>query len=218
MEQNDSYTLSKQTSDQNIEINILNQTNNSNTYNSIINQSNGSIRTTEVSSESDGFISNIKSSFWFNKKNGILSNNKYDKNNIIDTVKKGSNKDKTIINSKKNKKIPKHEEYKSEYLNKSNSNINAPKLPLNYNTNFKIDNYSHQYEIGTEEFIKIQKNQNFNQNHDFKKISILPNDILSHLYINENFYINKRKKKYNEISLTQRYKHKFLTIVYLSPK
>jgi hypothetical protein len=229
MDQNESYILSKPSSelkDENVDINILNQTNNSNTntYNSIISQSNGSIRTTEVSSESDGLItktkldSKIKKSVWCNKKTTNLNNNIYDKNNIIDTIKKGSKKDKSIIHSIKNKKAPKHEEYKSDYLNKSNSNINAPKLPFNYNTNFKIDNYSHQVEIGTEEFIKISKKNNFNVNSDFKKISIIPNDVLSHLCTKEHFNINKKNKKYNEISVTQRYKHKFLTIVYLSPK
>ena len=229
MEQSESYALSKpplELKDENIDINILNQTNNSNTNtynNSIISQSNGSIRTTEVSSESDGLISKtkldskIKKSVWCNKKISILNNNKYDKNNIIDTIKKGSKKDKSIINSIKNKKAPKHEEYKSDYLNKSNSNINAPKLLFNYNTNFKIDNYSHQDEIGTKEFIKNSKKKNFNVNNDFKKISIIPNEVLSHLCTNENFNINQKKKNYNEISVTQRYKHKLLTIVYLSP-
>ena len=230
MEQSGSYAFSKPSSelkDENIDINILNQTNNSNTntYNNIIiNQSNGSIRTTEVSSESDSLISKtkldskIKKSVWCNKKISILNNNKYDKNNIIDTIKKGSKKDKSIISTIKNKKAPKHEEYKSDYLNKSNSNINAPKLPFNYNTNFKIDNYSRQDEIGTKQFIKISKKNNFNVNSDFKKISIIPNDVLSHLCTNENFNINQKNKNYNEISVTQRYKHKFLTIVYLSPK
>ena len=229
MEQSESYALSKPAldlKDENIDINILNQTQNSNTNtynNNIINQSNGSIRTTEVSSESDSLIKNIldskiKKSVFCNKKTTILNKNIYNKNNIIDTIKKGSKKDKSIINSIKNKKAPKHEEYKSDYLNKSNSNINAPKLPFNYNTNFKIDNYSNQNEIGTEEFIKFSKKKYFNVNNDFKKISIIPNDILSHLCTNENYYTNKTNKNYNEISVTQRYKHKFLTIVYLSPK
>ena len=229
MEQSESYALSKPAldlKDENIDINILNQTQNSNTNtynNNIINQSNGSIRTTEVSSESDSLIKNIldskiKKSVYCNKKTTILNKNIYNKNNIIDTIKKGSKKDKSIINSIKNKKAPKHEEYKSDYLNKSNSNINAPKLPFNYNTNFKIDNYSNQNEIGTEEFIKFSKKKYFNVNNDFKKISIIPNDILSHLCTNENYYTNKTNKNYNEISVTQRYKHKFLTIVYLSPK
>ena len=229
MEQSESYALSKpplELKDENIDINILNQTNNSNTNtynNSIISQSNGSIRTTEVSSESDGLISKtkldskIKKSVLCNKKTNIFNNNIYNKNNIIDTIKKGSKKDKSIINSIKNKKAPKHEEYKSDYLNKSNSNINAPKLPFNYNTNFKIDNYSHQDEIGTKEFIKNSKKNNFNVNNDFKKISIIPNEVLSHLCTNENFNINQKNKNYNEISVTQRYKHKLLTIVYLSP-
>jgi len=162
--------------------------------------------------------SKIKKSVYCNKKTTILNKNIYDKNNIIDIIKKGSKKDKSIINSIKNKKAPKHEEYKSDYLNKSNSNINAPKLPFNYNTNFKIDNFSNQDEIGTEEFIKFSKKKYFNVNNDFKKISIMPNDILSHLCTNENYYTNKKNKNYNEISVTQRYKHKFLTIVYLSPK
>ena len=229
MEQSESYALSKpplELKDENIDINILNQTNNSNTNtynNSIISQSNGSIRTTEVSSESDGLISKtkldskIKKSVLCNKKTNIFNNNIYNKNNIIDTIKKGSKKDKSIINTIKNKKAPKHEEYKSDYLNKSNSNINAPKLPFNYNTNFKIDNYSHQDEIGTKEFIKNSKKNNFNVNNDFKKISIIPNEVLSHLCTNENFNINQKNKNYNEISVTQRYKHKLLTIVYLSP-
>ena len=70
---------------------------------------------------------------------------------------------------------------------------------------------------GQKNLSKIQKKNKFNVNNDFKKISIIPNEVLSHLCTNENFNINQKNKNYNEISITQRYKHKLLTIVYLSP-
>ena len=52
----------------------------------------------------------------------------------------------------------------------------------------------------------------------YKKISIIPSDKLSHLCVNESMFITQKKKNYNEISVTQRNKHKFLTIIYITPK
>lgn len=195
-----------------------------NIYSNNKNQSIGSLKNTEPSSESEDLISkymvdsNLKNCYISNKKNDNFKNNINDKINLNDKNKQESNKNKKNINYKKNKKAPKIEEYKSEYLTKNESNITAPILPMIYNSEFKIDNFTNQDKIGeTKSFKNINKDI-YNIYNEYKKISIIPSDKLSHLCVNESMFITQKKKNYNEISVTQRNKHKFLTIIYLTPK
>ena len=58
----------------------------------------------------------------------------------------------------------------------------------------------------------------YNENKEYKRIQRIQHDKLSHLIINENLYINKNQKNYNKMSVTKRIKHKFLTIIYITPK
>ena len=186
------------------------------------NQSNGSIKTTEYSSESGEVVSKYISD---NLNNNIKINNnkemfKENINNNIrfnNSIQKEISKKPKLLYNKKNNKAPKILEYKSEYLTKDNSNINAPKLPVNYYNDFNLDNCTNQDKIGEEEYIK-KVNNIYNKNKDFKKIANIPYDQFSHLCINNNLYINNNDKNYNKFSVTQRNKHKFLTIVYISPK
>lgn len=197
------------------------------TYSSNKDQSNASIKTTEYSSESGDFISkyiidNIKKhkknklnkdSFKENINNNIPFNNTFNNNKL-----KEKSKNQKDLNTKKGNKAPKCVEYKSEYLSKVNSNINAPKIPINYDYSFDLDNLSNQNRIGEKEYIKNFNNNKYNKNEEFKVINGIPNDKLSHLFINKNIYVNKNNRNYNKLSLTQRIKHKCLTIIYVSPK
>lgn len=187
------------------------------------NQSNGSIKTTEYSSESGEVVSKY---IIDNHKNNIKINNNKEmfKENINNNIQFNNNIQKEIckkpkrLYNKKNNKAPKFLEFKSENLTKDNSNINAPKLPVNYDKDFNLDNCTNQDKIGEEEYIKKTNNNIYNKNKDFKIITKIPHDQLSHLCINNNLYINNNDKNYNTFSVTQRNKHKFLTIVYISPK
>ena len=172
-------------------------------------QSNESTKTTEYSSESGELISK----YLYNKYKKLhnKNNQKYaEKNNIKENINNGGNNETYSKSNKKSKtkkiykKAPKLEEYKSECINKNNTNINAPKIPFIYDIDFEIDN--------------IEKNSQKGEINEYKKTSRIPHEKLAHLIINENLYKMKNNLNYNEILVTQRVKHKFLTIIYFSPK
>ena len=192
-----------------------------------LNQSNGSIRTTEYSSESGEVRSKYKVENYkkYNNRQNIINDN--NKNNInkniiiCDSIKNNSKKSKNDLKSKNNKKAPKFEIFQSEYLNKNNSNVKAPKIPLIYDYNFNINNYTNQDKIGDKGCLKkLNNNKNYNTTEEYKKIACIPHDKLLHLCIDNTLYLDKNKdeKNFYEISVTQRIKHKFLTIVYITPK
>ena len=175
------------------------------------NQSIESIRTRAHSSESEDFIS--KYLFDSNLKN---DNTGYNKKNINKNI--NNNKNKNCLDAK-NKKSTNIKEYDSNklYLRNLNSSFKVPKLPLIYDTEFGINNNSNQDKIGERDFIKSNSSNEYNINEEYKTIFKLPNDKISHMCISENLYFNKKKKNFNKIAVTQRCKHKYLTIVYIFP-
>ena len=197
------------------QINIINNIN--------INQSNGSIKTTEYSSESGELISkyisdNLKNNLKINNNQKLFKENKNNNIQFNNNIQKEICKISKGLYNKNNNKAPKLVEYKSEYLTKNNRNINAPKIPINYDIDFNLDNYTNQDNIGEEEYITKTKNNKYNKNEEFKSITKIPHEHLSHLCLKENLNINNNVNNYNTLSVTQRIKHKFLTIVYISPK
>ena len=157
--------------------------------------------------------------------------NKMNKKNVIKDELKGELKNKGanqvyLLQEKEkkkkmqDKKIKKYEYYKSEYLSqKNNINVNAPKIPNNYNISFNIDKNTKQKNIGEEEYMKDLYKTKYQKNESYKEISTISHDKLLHLIINENIYeMERNNKKYNEISITERFRHKFLTTVYFFPK
>lgn len=118
------------------------------------------------------------------------------------------------------KKIPKIDNYKSEYLTqKNNMNLKAPKVPINYNLIFNMDKNTNQKEIGDKDYIENILKDKYQKSEEFKEISVISHDKLLHLISNEKMHnIKESKSKYNEISITERFKHKYLTTVYFFPK
>ena len=175
------------------------------------NQSIESIRTRAHSSESEDFKS--KYLFDSNLKN---DNTGYNKKNINKNI--NNNKNKNCLDAK-NKKSTNIKEYDSNklYIRNLNSNFKVPKLPLIYDTEFGINNNSNQDKIGERDFIKSNSSNEYNINEEYKTIFKLPNDKISHMCISQNLYFNKKKKNFNKIAVTQRCKHKYLTIVYFFP-
>ena len=187
------------------------------------NQSNESLKTTEYSSESGEPISKhlINNYTTHIKYNSIKCNIKKDKNknyNICQDNPQYINKNLKFKINNKIKKAPKQVEYNSDYLSYNNTNINAPKIPFIYNINFELNNFSNQGEIGQKEYIKNNFNMKYNKSNEFQKVSTMPHDKLLHLCVNENLFVNKKEKNYNALSVTQRNKHKFITLIYISPK
>ena len=60
---------------------------------------------------------------------------------------------------------------------------------------------------------KFDQTKNLLENDTFKSITTIPHEKLSHIFTH--FYTHD---KYIRCSVTQRNKHKFLTLVYFSPK
>ena len=182
------------------------------------NQSIESIKTRAHSSESEDFIS--KYLFDSNLKNDNTENNKKNINKDINNgnLKKNKNQNKICLDAK-NKKTTNIKKYDSNklYTKNLNSSFKMPKLPLIYDTEFRINNNSNQDKIGEREYIKRNIIDEYNINEEYKTISKFPNDKISHVCISEKLYFNKKKKNYNKIAVTQRCKHKYLTIVYFFP-
>ena len=123
-------------------------------------------------------------------------------------------KEKRIKEKKMKKKLAINESYKSEFISKKNNmNIKAPKIPINFDIIFNIDNNSKQKEIGDKEYIKDINYDKYNKNKDIKEISVISHDKLLHLITNE-----EKNENYNKVCITERLKHKFLTTIYLFPK
>ena len=149
----------------------------------------------------------------------------YDKmnnaNNIIDL----SNYIPPIIienspnNNKKKKKKPgkEHIDYSCDFPNLSEVNLEAPGVPNHYipefNINYEIkQEFVQLYKIG---FVKINKSKSILENNTFKSITTISHEKLSHVCINKD---NDNNDKYIKTAISQRNRHKFITIVYYTPK
>ena len=98
-------------------------------------------------------------------------------------------------------------------------NLKAPKVPINYNLIFNMDKNTNQKEIGDKDYIENILKDKYQKSEEFKEISVISHDKLLHLISNEKMHnIKERKSKYNKISITERFKHKYLTTVYFFPK
>ena len=83
---------------------------------------------------------------------------------------------------------------------------------------FNMDKMTNKKNIGNKDYLTNTINNKYNNN-EFKKISVISHDKLLHLITNENIYNKKTEKEnYNKVSITERFKHKFLTTIYLFPK
>ena len=181
-----------------------------------INFSNVSTKeTTTISSETEESFQGNKN----NKKTSLKESIKSEtKNNGTEKYYILKEKDSKKHSGKK--KIPKSDNYKSEYLTqKNNMNLKAPKVPINYNLIFNMDKNTNQKEIGDKDYIENILKEKYQKSEEFKEISVISHDKLQHLISNEKMHnIKESKSKYNEISITERFKHKYLTTVYFFPK
>ena len=108
-------------------------------------------------------------------------------------------------------------EYNCNYPNLTDIDV-APDTPINYLNSFDLNNQSNQDKL-KKYFQKIIKNnisKNIIENNTFKTIMTISHDKLLHLcYSAENTEMND---SFIRTAITQRNKHKFLSIIYYSPK
>lgn len=163
---------------------------------------------------------------WVCSPNYTTINEKNNTNNIIDLTNynpsdkysDNDESDNSQKNKKKKKKLVKDKtEYNCNYPKLTDIDV-VPDIPNNYFNSFDLNNQSQQDNL-KKYFQKIIKNnisKNIIENNTFKTIMAFPHDKLLHLcYGGENTDINET---FIRTGITQRNKHKFLTIIYYSPK
>lgn len=160
---------------------------------------------------------------WLCSKNyNIIYDEMNNANNIIDlTNYKLSNINENNINmqtKKKKKKSGKDNiEYSRYFPNANEVNLEAPIVPMHYIPSFNLNSQTNQESL--KKYIKpitLDKRRNIIENNIYKTIITISHEKLSHLCFNlEN---SNNNEKYIRTSMSQRNKHKFITLVYYSPK
>lgn len=160
---------------------------------------------------------------WMCSSNYATINDKNNTNNIIDTTNFPTNnipiENTSNSNIKKKKKKNKDIEYNCIYPKASEVNSEAPGIPQHYISLFDINNQTKQ------EYLKsmfpnklvFDKRKYFIENNTFKEIKTISHDKISHICYNIGKE-NSDQDKFVRTSITHRIKHKFLTIIYYTPK
>ena len=145
-------------------------------------------------------------------------------NNIIDLTnyippKISENTCTNTSSTKKKKRSGKDTiEYGCNFPNQSEVNLEAPVLPQHYLASFDL-NFQTKQEFLKNYFQKcllMDKTKNLIEDDTFKSIITISHDKLSHICYN--FENNIDNDNYIRSSITQRNRHKFLTLVYYTPK
>ena len=151
----------------------------------------------------------------------------YDKmnnaNNIIDLTNYipsniNENNNNTHIKKKKKKSGKNTIEYNCNFPDSNEVNLEAPILPMHFRPSFDLNLQTYQESL--QNYFKIpvslDKNKIFLENNTFKTIITISHEKILHLCYNNEKYNND--KNFIRTAITQRNKHKFITIVYYSPK
>ena len=162
-------------------------------------------------------------------------NNEIDTNAINESTMNTSMNNNNILDiKKKKKKVGKgNNDYNCLIPTKSAVNAEAPIIPLYFRSYINIDFNSNQLDKAkfndklidlseekakdklkdNEEMLILNKTKDLLETNTFKSIMTIPHEKLSHLFL----YCDS-DNKYIRNAMTQRNKHKFLTVVYFSPK
>jgi hypothetical protein len=162
-------------------------------------------------------------------------NNEIDTNAINESTMNSSMNNNNILDIKKTKKkVGKgNNDYNCLIPTKSAVNAEAPIIPLYFRSYINIDFNSNQLDKAkfndklldlseekakdttkeNEEMLILNKTKDLLETNTFKSIMTIPHEKLSHLFL----YCDS-DNKYIRNAMTQRNKHKFLTVVYFSPK
>lgn len=152
-----------------------------------------------------------------NKNN--ISNNVIDLTNYIPPLVVNNNNANISPSNKKKRKSTKNTiDYGCNYPKKSEVNLEAPILPQNFFPSFNLD-FQTKQEFLQKVFVKnifFDRTKNLVENNTFKGILTISHEKL--LHICHNVESNNDDDKYIRTSITQRNRHKFLTLVYFTPK
>jgi 5'-AMP-activated protein kinase regulatory beta subunit len=121
-------------------------------------------------------------------------------------------------NKKKKKKTGKvNIDYGCKYPNLNEVNSEAPNIPMHYIPRFNLNNQTKQKLVENKYNIPLtlNKKRNILENNSFKTIITITHEKLSHLCFNNEE--DNSNETYIRTAVTQRNKHKFITLVYFSP-
>jgi hypothetical protein len=151
----------------------------------------------------------------YNKNNNIIKNifdgDSYSENNNENKIKTEKIKKRKKIINKKNNDL-----YGQKFPLINDLNLKAPTVMIHNKDPFSLENQSNQKELGNLSFYSTKEKDYSTANTSYKPIFIFPHEKLSHIVPNIDDILST--KKYNRYSITQRKKHKYLTIVYYKPK
>ena len=142
-------------------------------------------------------------------------------NNIIDLTNYTPNeKDMKIINQKlKPEKRKFSKEYGCNYILESNFKREVTSLPIFYKKSFDVNKGS-KTKINKKDsnsFLNFNFTKNILENNEYKTILTISNEKLCHVFYEFESNYKNNNNKYIKSSITQRYKHKFLTLIYYTP-
>ena len=146
-----------------------------------------------------------------------VSNNS---NNIIDLTNYINENNDSTVKKKKKKSGKEHIDYGCKYPNSTEINLDAPAIPNHYFDKFDLIFQTKQELI--KNFFKqkpfLNKSRSILENNTFKSIVTLSHEKLSHICFKCEDNNNNSDEKYVRTAITQRNKHKFITLVYFTPK
>lgn len=161
---------------------------------------------------------------WVYSQNYATINDKNNINNIIDftNYSPNNNKDinKSITKKKKKKTVKDTIEYNCTFPKATEVNSEAPGIPQHYLSSFDLNYHSKQdyLESSFQYKLNVDKRKNVIENNTFKEILTIDHDKLCHICSNIQNEESDNKDYYIRTAITQRIKHKFLTIVYFTPR
>jgi hypothetical protein len=161
---------------------------------------------------------------WIYSTNYSIINDKNNINNILDFTNyfpnTSNDMNKSITKKKKKKSIKDTIEYNCTFPKPTEVNSEAPGIPQHYLSCFDLNYQSKQDNLESIFHGKliIEKRKNLIENNTFKDIVKIDHDKLCHICYNVRNEENNNKNRYLRTAITQRIKHKFLTIVYFTPK
>ena len=166
----------------------------------------------------------IVDNIWVYSQNYSIINDKNNINNIIDFTNYPPNNandmNKSTAKKKKKKSIRETIEYNCNFPKPTEVNSEAPGIPQHYLSCFDLNYQTKQDNLKSIFHGKliIDKRKNLIENNTFKDIVTIDHDKLCHICYNIRNKENNEKDNYIRTAITQRIKHKFLTIVYFTPK
>ena len=150
-----------------------------------------------------------------NNTNNIIDLTNYNPNEKYDVDESLNSTD----NKKKKKKVKKNnQDYNCNYPKLNTINDDAPAIPFLYINNFDLNNQTQQMKLKNrfDKYLKINTSRNKLESTTFKTIIAINHEKV--LYICYDIESNNERNRFIKTAITQRNKHKFLTIIYYSPK